>query len=128
MRIPSIRGNEEGATVVEFAIVALIFITFVVGIVEIGRGFHIRNQMAYAVDRGLRMTYLNSAASDEALKEAIRQNFYGTDSVQLSTTNTSEILDGRSYRLVNSTLPFKMLVPAISSTTISLTVKRRIPI
>jgi len=127
MRVSSLFRNEDGAAAVEFAIVALAFIMFTVGIVEVGRGFHLRNQIAYAVDRGLRVSYLNATATDDALKTAIKQNFYGSSASSLSTSVTTQVLDGRSYRLIVTTLPFKLLVPNLSSTTISLSVSRRIP-
>ena len=46
------RRQECGATALEFAIVAAVFVTVSIGIIEFGRALMVRNEMAYAIDRG----------------------------------------------------------------------------
>jgi Flp pilus assembly protein TadG len=105
---------------------SLVFIMFVVGMIEVGRGLHLRNQLSYALDRGLRLVYLNSSPSDDTIISTVKQNFSVSNSADLSTTVVAETLDGRSYKLVTSTYPFKLLIPSMTTSVISLTVKRRI--
>lgn len=61
--VAKLKHCESGATAVEFAIVAWLFISFVLGIIEFGRALHERNQLSRAVDAAAR-TVLVAQAGD----------------------------------------------------------------
>jgi Flp pilus assembly protein TadG len=64
------RRNERGAALVEFAIVASIFLTVLFGILEFGRLFWTHNALKDAVRRGARYAIVrkNDTASIQAVK------------------------------------------------------------
>lgn len=51
---------QQGAAIVEFAIVAMLFFTLLVGIVEMGRALFIWNSAAEATRRGVRMAVVTA--------------------------------------------------------------------
>jgi Flp pilus assembly protein TadG len=69
------RGGERGAALVEFAIAALVFLTAVFGVIEVGRLLWTHNALADAARRGARyaVTHTPGEAGD-----ARRMAVYGT--------------------------------------------------
>jgi Flp pilus assembly protein TadG len=58
------RKNERGATVAEFAVVALLFFTIMFGIIEFGRLLYIHNALTDATRAGARYGSIHHGASD----------------------------------------------------------------
>jgi hypothetical protein len=73
------RHNEKGATVAEFAVVALFFFTLIFAIIEFGRLLYTHNALTDATRRGARYAVLHQGLG-ESDKEKVR-NFvvYGPD-------------------------------------------------
>ena len=73
------RHNERGATVAEFAVVALLFFTLIFAIIEFGRLLYTHNALTDATRRGARFAVLHPGLTDGD-KQAVR-NFvvYGPD-------------------------------------------------
>ena len=73
------RHNEKGATVAEFAVVALLFFTLIFAIIEFGRLLYTHNALTDATRRGARFAVLHPGLTDGD-KQAVR-NFvvYGPD-------------------------------------------------
>lgn len=59
MKKVELRKNERGASVAEFAIVALIFFILIFGIIEFGRMLYTHNALADATRRGARYAVLH---------------------------------------------------------------------
>ena len=70
MLLRASRRNERGAALVEFAIVATIFLTVLFGVLEFGRLFWTHNALKDAARRGARYAIVrrNDAASIQAVK------------------------------------------------------------
>lgn len=58
------RTNEKGATVAEFAMVALLFFTILFGIIEFGRLLYIHNALTDATRAGARFGSIHHGATD----------------------------------------------------------------
>lgn len=65
------RKNERGATVAEFAMVALLFFTILFGIIEFGRLLYTHNALTDATRAGARYASIHHSASD-ADKQAVK--------------------------------------------------------
>src|SRR6476660_7179297 len=62
------RKHERGATIAEFAIVALLFFTIIIGIIEFGRLLYTHNALTDATRQGARYASLHhGATSDDEL-------------------------------------------------------------
>jgi len=58
------RQPERGATVAEFAVVALLFFTIIIGIIEFGRLLYTHNALTDATRRGARYASVHHGATD----------------------------------------------------------------
>lgn len=65
------RQNERGATIAEFAVVALLFFTIIFGIIEFGRLLYTHNALTDATRRGARFASLHDGDSAAAVKNEV---------------------------------------------------------
>ena len=65
------RQRESGATLVEFAIGATVFLMVMFAVVEFGRALWVHNALADAARRGARFAVINTAASSDAVKNIV---------------------------------------------------------
>lgn len=107
------RRQEDGATALEFSIVAAVFIIVSLGIIEFGRALQVRNEMAYAIDRGARQVVLDAAAEEDKIREAILASFNGYSkeklSIEFSDNSTNAITVELSY-------PLELFIPGFTGT------------
>jgi Flp pilus assembly protein TadG len=73
MMIKANKKNERGAALVEFAIVATVFLTVMFGVLEFGRMFWTHNALRDAARRGVRLAAVrrNDAAGIQAVKNMV---------------------------------------------------------
>ena len=57
------RRNERGAAIVEFALVAPLLVTMVLGIAEFGRAYYVQTTISQAAREGVRVMALNNNAA-----------------------------------------------------------------
>jgi Flp pilus assembly protein TadG len=88
------RKSERGATLPEFAIGGLVFITAIFGIIELSRLFWTHNALTDAVRRGSRYaaTVSNSTASQTAIKNmVVYGNTAGTGTSMIFGLTTAHV-------------------------------------
>lgn len=113
-----------GATAVEFALVAWIFILFVLGIIEVGRALDVRNQISRSVDAGARTLLVPKSANLQGDAEtAAKAALTTADPADLSVVLGTEAVDGLNYRKLTVSYPFKPLLAGIISP-VTLSVER----
>ena len=71
LRVKSLNKEQKGATIVEFAIGATIFLTCVFGVLEFGRALWVHNALADAARRGARYAVLHSASDVASVKNVV---------------------------------------------------------
>src|SRR5689334_12847424 len=71
LRVRSINKEQKGATIVEFAIGATIFLTCVFSVLEFGRALWVHNALADAARRGARYAAVHSANDVAAVKNVV---------------------------------------------------------
>ncbi|MCH7729705.1 MAG: pilus assembly protein [Planctomycetes bacterium] len=59
------RGQRRGAAVIEFAVVAPLFLLLLAGIIEFGQAFRIEHMLSNAARRGTRSAIVHGATSSE---------------------------------------------------------------
>ncbi len=117
--------DTSGASAVEFAIVGAVFIMLSLGVIEFGRAFLVRNSLADAADVATRTALLDRSAPDAKIEASARAAFDAKkDALQVSFR--TETFGGVTFRVMTLSYPFTLLVPAVSSSPLSLTVTRRI--
>ena len=122
---------EDGATAVEFALVAVAFMTLVFGIMETGRIMWVQNAIQYGIENAARYAIVNEGASDFELEEVATDSLAAMSvaSAPLEMTVTTfnqndtdfvQIDATYSYSpMVTSFLPEGFISPTLSATTIT---------
>jgi len=76
------RTGERGATMAEFAIIAVVFFMIIFGIIEFGRLFYTHNALTDAARRGARYAVLHQKVDIDCVKKAV---VYGEANMNPST-------------------------------------------
>ena len=119
--------NEDGGPAIEFAIIAPVFITVCLGVISLGYAFQVRNEMAHAVDAGIRKVMMNPAITDADLETAIKDAFQESDPDSLTVTLTNSTIDGVDYRSIALSYPFtRIVIPGLPDN-VTLGLSRRTP-
>ena len=125
LRIKSKRDTQRGATLVEFAIGATVFVTALFAVLEFGRALWVHNALTDAARRGARYAVVNSNADSASVKNVVVYgNPAGTGTPlinNLSTANVdvnySTFGVGEGTATVNITnYKFQFVVPLIGTT------------
>ena len=80
------RRPQRGAAIVEFAIVAMLFFTLLVGIVEMGRVLFTWNSAVEATRRGVRMAVVTDPGNAAAIRNEVRRIMPDLADDQISIT------------------------------------------
>jgi len=91
--IRGIRSEERGAAALEFALVAPVFILFIIGIAQLGILFFANAAVHSALADGARAASMFPLPTDEAIRTEISAQRFGLDSDHL---DTPEIVHGAS--------------------------------
>ncbi len=131
------RDGERGATAVEFALLTPVFLVFVLGIMDFGRLFWIKNLMQFATGESARYVMVNPTVSKAAL-EAYAQGqvstlFSGITFVADVPGTTKEETPAGSgnfvyYRTLTATYTFKYFTPFVVLSDIPLNVTITTPV
>ena len=71
MNMQSLRKNERGTTIAEFAVVALLFFVIIFGIIEFGRLLYTHNALTDATRRGARFAALHKEAEEDLVRKEV---------------------------------------------------------
>jgi Flp pilus assembly protein TadG len=119
-----VRRGERGATLVEFAIGATLFLTVMFAVIEFGRALWVHNALADAARRGARYAIVHTAADSAAVKNVV---VYGDPAggttplvSNLSTANVNVTysgfgLSGGTTTVSISNYQFQFVVPIVST-------------
>ena len=111
-RLRRLIGDRSGAAAVEFALIGLPFILLLLGLIEFGRGLHIRTALDAAADRAQRAILIDPAASPETIEAEVRSAFQAGSPDSVTVTYASETVAGIDYRLVTLGYQMDLLLPA----------------
>lgn len=121
--IARFRGDECGATAVEFSIVAVVFVIATMGVIELGRTYQVRNELSYAADLGARRLSIivnnpTIAPADyqTEIENEITAFFQGYDSTSLTVTVTPETVNGIQYQKLTLQYPMSVFIPLRTDT------------
>jgi Flp pilus assembly protein TadG len=71
LRITKFRRDDRGATLVEYAIAATVFVTTLFAVLEFGRALWAHNALTDAARRGARYAVLHSSGSSSSVKNVV---------------------------------------------------------
>jgi Flp pilus assembly protein TadG len=70
-------GDQRGGAVIEFAILGPVFFTILLGIVEMGRMFYVRQALEYATEEAARYYMLNPTTASTNVTTALQNAMAG---------------------------------------------------
>lgn len=120
-------SGSRGATAVEFALVAPIFLLFVLGIIDLGRLFFVKNLMQYATEQTARYAMVNPTATN------IQLETYADDEIASLFTGVTfnadtETIDGVEFITITASYTFNYVMPFITLGDVPLSAKSRTPV
>jgi len=123
--------EEKGATAVEFGMVSLLFLTFLFGVVEMGRVFWTWNTLQYAIEDTARYAIVHVTATNSDLVAYAASSMAGisADTSRLTVTTANTTISGIQFIEVSGTYAYRSMVPFLPAAinSINLTAQARIP-
>jgi len=122
--------SRRGATAVEFAMVAPIFIIMVAGVFEMGRAMWIKSSMQYAVEETTRYAIVNTGATTSTLATYASTAYTSSgNSISGATfAATQTTTSGVTYISVTGSYSFSVIIPLVPFPDVTLSAKSRVPI
>lgn len=105
--------NENGATAVEFAMVSVLFLTFIFGIIETARLVWTWNTLQYAMGQTVRyaLTHANAPGSELTDYAADTMTAMQVNPANLSVTVTTTVVSGIEMIEASGTYVLDFLLP-----------------
>lgn len=75
--IGALFGDQRGSAMIEFAFLCPVLFTILLGIVEMGRMFYVRQSLEYATQQAARYYMVNPAAAESSVTTALRSAMAG---------------------------------------------------
>ncbi len=112
-----------GATAVEFGIVAPLFLSMALGLMETGRAMWIKASMQYAVERTTRYYMVNNSTSDAVLTNYAASELasVGVSQTVIFTVAPDDNTTTPATKTISATYTFETIVPFIPLPDITLT-------
>ena len=121
--------NDSGAAFIEFAIAGPIVILALIGCIEFGRYFWIRNTLEYAVEEAGRYAILNKTASSTDIQTQVRNKVMGVTPSSISVAVVDATGSNVTYRTITATSPNISLVGGILPVlSLKLSAQTRVPV
>lgn len=114
--------DRGGAAAIEFALIGLPLILLLLGLIEFGRGLHIRAGLDSAADRAQRMILINPAETIQKIEAEVQSSFQAgsVDRLHVAINPPS----GGTFRTVILTYDMTLLMPAPIGGTITIVSNR----
>ncbi len=126
-RLERLGGGEGGAVAVEFALVSVLAITLILAVVEFGRVFYVRSEIAYGLDRAVRVALNDPDTPVTALRTALQDGLSFPGAGDVVFTVTEETADGESFDRLRAEYEIMPIIPVLGDQPIRLSVSRHVP-
>jgi Flp pilus assembly protein TadG len=121
--------NQSGGAFIEFAIAGPVVLLAVMGCLEFGRYFWIRNTLEYAVEEAGRYAILNKTATESDIQTQVRSKVMGVDPSTISVSVVSTTGTNVTYKTITATSTGVSLVSGfLPMRTLALSAQTRVPV
>jgi Flp pilus assembly protein TadG len=122
----SLGREESGVAAIEFAIASLAILTCIVGAIEFGRYFYIKNTLDYVVSEAGRYAITNPTASDDSIKSEVTNN--SPSGVTPTVTVTSTVSGIVTYKTITATGTVALASKLFPFVSLGVTSQTRVPV
>lgn len=120
-------GREDsGSTSIEFAIASIAVLMCIVGAIEFGRYFYIKNTLDYVVSEAGRYAITNPAATDSAIGAQVTSN--APSGVTPTVTVTSTVSGIVTYKTITATGTVALASNLLPFVSLSVVSRTRVPV
>jgi Flp pilus assembly protein TadG len=120
-------GREErGVASIEFAIAAIAILTCIVGAIEFGRYFYIKNTLDYVVSEAGRYAITNPTASDSDISGQVTSN--APSGVTPTVTVTSTVSGLITYKTITATGTVALASKLFPFVSLDVSSRTRVPV
>jgi Flp pilus assembly protein TadG len=121
--------NEAGTSFIEFAIAGPVVILALLGCIEFGRYFWIRNTLEYAVEEAGRYAILNKSASESDIQTQVRNKVMGVNPSTITVAVVPTAGSNVTYKTITATSPNISLVGGLLPVaSLKLSAQTRVPV
>lgn len=122
--------NERGALAVEFALTAPFFLILIIGILDLGRLFWVKNIMQFSVEQTARYAMVNPSSTAATLTTYAdtKAGTMFTGITFAADTPGTDVVGGINYRTISASYNFDYYIPIIPLSNIPLSSSTRIPV
>ena len=106
----------------------LIAITVILGMIEFGRGLHMRNEMSFAMDMAQRKILTNPTVANAAVETVIRNAITFETPASLQITFGTTTVNGLAFRTLLIRYPVTLLIPRLTNRSFMLRIDRIVPL
>jgi Flp pilus assembly protein TadG len=124
----SFAGDEDGATAVEFALVAPPFFALVFAIIQFGWAMNCAASVRHALVHEGRQIALNPTMTNSDLSTALGNDMAGVTNQSIATTLDHRTINGVSAAVASATYSSSIVVPLLGTFPISFTSNITVPL
>ena len=128
MNFRPVLACERGTAAVEFAIVSVLLIMLIVGGVDVGRTFYIKNQLSFLADEAVRRVLFDPYISEAEVAAQLFSDFTAGNSSQLGLSLSYQVFANTDFRVIEISYPMATFIPYLNTSSFTLTVNRRVPL
>ncbi len=122
----AIGREDRGSTSIEFAIASIAVLMCIVGTVEFGRYFYIKNTLDYVVSEAGRFAITNPAATDSAIQAEVTGK--SPSGVTPTVTVTSTVSGLITYKTITATGTVALASNLLPFVSLGVTSRTRVPV
>ncbi len=117
-----------GATAVEFALVAPVFLVMMIGTMEVGRAMWVKSSMQYAVEEATRYAMVNTSASTTYLESYAMTKISGMSAASGMVFSATKTTGPPDFMTITATYSFQQLIPLLKFCPCTLSAMSRVPL
>lgn len=123
-------GDQSGATALEFAILAPMLLTFILGLVQLGWALHCGSSVRWALETSSRTILTNPNATQSALRDAMLARL--GDVTAANTVAVSLVTDtsdpNAKVKRATATYSYPLSIPFVPSANLNFSATTTVPI
>jgi len=120
-------ARRDGATSLEFALVALFFFGLSLGAVEVGRAMWVRNSIQFAAEEAARWAIVRPTATTAQVQAELNGRLAAVGQAGAAGTVAFQTNGGRRFVVVTATSPFRTVTGLVPVGPVTLLGQARMP-